>query len=62
MRRQAFRLDLIARPSLIFHGFSPCSRTAFFRDKRRCSAVAGASMIANPTPVALRSAIALAGP
>jgi hypothetical protein len=44
----------------IFHGFSPRSRAAFFRDKQRCSAVAGASMIANPTPVTLRSAIALA--
>jgi len=34
----------------------PC----LFRDRRRCSAVIGASVIANPTPVALRSAIALA--
>jgi hypothetical protein len=34
----------------------PC----LFRDRRRCSAVAGASVIANPTPVALSSAIALA--
>lgn len=29
-------------------------------DRRRCSAVAGASVIANPTPVALRSAVAFA--
>jgi hypothetical protein len=35
----------------------PCR---FFRDRRRCSAVIGASVIANPTPVALKSAIALA--
>src|SRR4030081_1243033 len=35
----------------------PCR---FFRDRRRCSAVAGASVIANPTPVARSSAIALA--
>ena len=34
----------------------PC----LFRDRRRCAAVIGASVIANPTPVALRSAIALA--
>jgi hypothetical protein len=49
MRRQAFANLLSVLPR------------RFFRDDgRRCSAVAGASVIANPTPVAPSSAIALA--
>jgi hypothetical protein len=58
MRRQAFGLDLIC--SAFANLLSVLPRRFFRDDGRRCSAVAGASVIANPTPVALSSAIALA--